>query len=192
MPRDQIVGEVSYIPAVVTAPGVIRNVGGSKRTVIDRAGDNAIVMAFVASISRAVGVDADLTESINRLLWEKFVRMSANAASTSLLRSTLGPILAHPELRALVRQLVEEGIAIAAATGHPLSGDFADDTMTFCGSFPPTQRSSMAEDLERARRLELPWLSGRIHALGIEHSIPTPAHTAAYRALSLHANGVGS
>jgi 2-dehydropantoate 2-reductase len=63
--------------------------------------------------------------------------------------------------------------------------------MSFYDTFPPEQRSSMAEDLDRGRRLELPWLSGRIHALGLRHAVPTPAHTAAYRGLILHADNVG-
>lgn len=189
VPRSQVIGGLSYIPAVISAPGIIRNVGGSKRTVIDGDRANEITMAFVASLSRAVGVDAEVTESIDRLLWEKFVRMSATAASTGLLRATIGPILAHPETRAFLRQLVEEGVAIAAATGNPVGGDFAEETMAFFESFPGAQRSSMAEDLERGRRLELPWLSGRIHTLGMELGVPTPAHTAAYRALVLHALG---
>jgi 2-dehydropantoate 2-reductase len=157
--------------------------------VIDRNGDNAVIKGFLSSCARAEGIEADLTDSIDRLLWEKFVRMSANSASGSLLRSTIGPILAHPETRAFFRQLVDEAIAIAAATGNPLDRDFGEETMAFFASLPPTLRSSMAEDLERGRRLELPWLSGRIHALGIEHGVSTPAHTAAYRGLILYADG---
>ncbi len=117
--------------------------------------------------------------------------MSANAAASSLMRSTIGPILSNPESRAFFRQLVEEGIAVARASGNPISEGFADESMAFFATLPPALRSSMAEDLERGRRLELPWLSGRIHLLGLEHNVPTPAHTAAYRALILHANGSG-
>ncbi|MBC7939754.1 MAG: 2-dehydropantoate 2-reductase, partial [Chitinophagaceae bacterium] len=50
-------------------------------------------------------------------------------------------------------------------------------------------RSSMAEDLERGNRLELHWLSGRVHALGAELGVPTPAHTAVYRGLVLYEGG---
>jgi len=63
--------------------------------------------------------------------------------------------------------------------------------MAFFDTFPPTQRASMAVDLERGRRLELLWLSGHVHAMGIERNISTPAHTAAYRSLSLYAAGAG-
>jgi 2-dehydropantoate 2-reductase len=47
----------------------------------------------------------------------------------------------------------------------------------------------MAEDLEHGRRLELPWLSGRVHELGFKHGVPTPAHTTAWQALSLYVDG---
>ena len=88
---------------------------------------------------------------------------------------------------AFMRQLVEEGIALAAATGNPVSYDFADQTMAFFDTFPPTQRASMAVDLERGRRLELSWLSWRAHAMCIEQNVSTPAHTAALRSLGLYA-----
>ena len=35
----------------------------------------------------------------------------------------------------------------------------------------------MLEDLERGRRLELPWLSGAVVRLGREAGVPTPIHT---------------
>src|SRR5262249_54085742 len=158
-----------YIPAVISAPGVIRNPGGSKRIIIDSASGDATLAAFAASGARAVGLETELSDAIGPILWQKFIRMSANSAAQSLMRSTIGPILANPEPRAFMRQLVEEGIAVAAATGNPVGHDFADETMTFFEMFPPTQQSSMAADLERGRRLELSWLSGRIHALGIEY-----------------------
>ena len=192
VPRACVVGGATYITAVVTAPGVIRNPGGSKRIVIDRAGGDATVAAFNAASRHSVGLETELTDAIGLVLWEKFIRMSANSAATSLMRSSLGPILANPESRAFMRQLVEEGTAVAAATGNPVRLDFVDETMAFLNTFPPTQRSSMAEDLERGRRLELLWLSGRVHTLGIEHNISTPAHTAAYRCLRLHADGAAN
>jgi 2-dehydropantoate 2-reductase len=42
--------------------------------------------------------------------------------------------------------------------------------------FPPTSKSSMLEDLERGRPLELPWLSGAVVRLGREAGVPTPIH----------------
>ena len=47
----------------------------------------------------------------------------------------------------------------------------------------------MANDLARGKPIELAWLAGRVHALGKELGVSTPAHTAVYRALHLYAVG---
>ena len=171
LPRAQVLSGLTYIPAVVKAPGVISNSGGSKRLVVDDAGGDPTIAAFAASCGRAVGLDIELTDTIGRQLWEKFIHMSANAAASSLMRSTIGPILSNPESRAFFRQLVEEGIAVARATGNPIGEGFADESMTFFARSLGL-RSSMAEDLERGRRLELPWL-GRTSA-GLDATFPRP------------------
>jgi 2-dehydropantoate 2-reductase len=47
----------------------------------------------------------------------------------------------------------------------------------------------MAVDLSRGNRLELPWLAGKVVALGRKHSVPTPANAAIFAALKPYANG---
>jgi 2-dehydropantoate 2-reductase len=49
---------------------------------------------------------------------------------------------------------------------------------------------SMAVDLLRGNRLELPWLGGKVVALGKQLGIPTPVFSVMYAALKLYANGV--
>ena len=48
--------------------------------------------------------------------------------------------------------------------------------MQMVRKMPPEAKSSMLEDLERGKRLELPWLSGAIVRLGREAGVPTPIH----------------
>jgi 2-dehydropantoate 2-reductase len=50
-------------------------------------------------------------------------------------------------------------------------------------------KSSMPQDLERGRRVELPWLSGAIVRIGRELGVPTPTHALIATALKLHAEG---
>jgi 2-dehydropantoate 2-reductase len=47
----------------------------------------------------------------------------------------------------------------------------------------------MANDLERGKPIEVAWLSGRMHQLGMQLGVVTPGHTAVFRALHLHAPG---
>jgi 2-dehydropantoate 2-reductase len=41
---------------------------------------------------------------------------------------------------------------------------------------PSNSKSSMLEDLERGKRLELPWLNAAVVRLGREAGVPTPTH----------------
>jgi 2-dehydropantoate 2-reductase len=56
-------------------------------------------------------------------------------------------------------------------------------------TLPPHAKSSMLEDLERGRRLELPWLSGAIVRLGKEANVPTPNHQFIVTVLKPFVNG---
>ena len=70
-----------------------------------------------------------------------------------------------------------------------MAEDYKEQVISLWKSFPAETKSSMAIDLGRGKPIEIAWLSGRIHALGRELGVMTPAHTAVYRALHLHASG---
>jgi 2-dehydropantoate 2-reductase len=56
-------------------------------------------------------------------------------------------------------------------------------------NFPATMMPSMAIDLLRGNRLELPWLGGKVVELGKQLGVPTPTFSVMYAALKLYANG---
>ncbi|MDP3820935.1 MAG: 2-dehydropantoate 2-reductase [Burkholderiales bacterium] len=182
-------GGVIYVSAVIDRPGVIRSPGGLHHIVADAAQGDPVMAAFAAAGQRSDGLGVALSDAVARVTWEKFVALSSLSAATALLRASMGAVLAHPETRALQRQLVDEAIAVAQAAGQPMRGDLGDEVMAKLAAMPPSFRASMAEDLERSGRLELDWLSGRVHALGQQLGVPTPAHSTAYRALVLHKDG---
>ena len=57
---------------------------------------------------------------------------------------------------------------------------------------PPNAKSSMLEDLERWRPLELPWLSGAVVRIGAEVGVETPIHRFIAAVLKPHVNGVAA
>ncbi len=189
LPPGQLRGGVIYVSTVIDRPGVIRSPGGMSLVVADAAAGDPVMADFAASAARMPGLAVKLSDDIRQAIWEKFVTLTALSAATSLLRARMGAILAHPETRALQRQLVDEAVAVAAACGVVLRAGLAEEVMKKLAAMPPQFRSSMSEDLERGRPLELAWLSGRVHALGQERGVPTPAHTTAYRALVLYSQG---
>ena len=187
--RAQVIGGVIYLIASMSAPGVITSGGGVNQVIIDDGGNDPVVAAFAAACRQAPGFTLQTTANIITVLWEKFISLRGFSGATALMRSTIGPILANPESRAFAEQLFAEGCTVARAAGIALSHDYAHRIMALWRTIPAESRSSMAHDLEQGRRLELDWLSGRMHNLGIYYGIPTPAHTATYRALKLHADG---
>lgn len=187
--RERIAGGVIYLGTVIGRPGVIRNSGGIKRLICDRQGGNRLIADFVAACDRAVGLDAETTDDPERAMWEKYVTLIAMSGSTALTRRPAGDIVANPETRAFLRMLIEETIAVANGRGIAIPKDFAEDRMAFFERLPPVFKASMLEDLERGRRLELQWLSSRVHGLGRELGIPTPANSAVHYGLILHTEG---
>ena len=190
---DAIVrGGVIYVAATIAAPGVIRCTGGFHRIVADAAHGDPVMAAFLSLASRADSLDVELTDDLPVALWEKFVTLTSLSGTTSLMRATMGEIMAHPETRVFQQQLVEEAVAVAHAAGVGLASDFAGTVMHRYAKLPPSVRSSMSVDLAAGKPLELRWLSGRVHALGAELGVPTPAHSAVVRGLVLHEHGRSS
>jgi 2-dehydropantoate 2-reductase len=191
LPPEQLRGGVIYVSAVIDRPGVIRSPGGLSLIKADAAGGDPVMASLAESATRMPGLGIKLSDNIRQTIWEKFVVLASLSGATSLLRARMGAILAHPETRALQRQLVDEAIAVAQAAGQPMREGLADETMAQLAAMPPQFRSSMSEDLERGKPLELDWLSGRLHALGQSLGVATPAHSTVYRALILYRHGGG-
>lgn len=188
-PAARVHGGVIYVSAVIGQPGVIRSPGGLHHIVADSAQGDPVMATLQQAAAGLPGLEIKLSDQVDPVIWEKFVVLAAVSGATTLMRARLGPINGHPQARAFLRQLVDEAVALAQASGIGLREGLADEVMARIAGMPPTMRSSMSEDLERGNRLELGWLSGRAHALGLALGVPTSAHTAVYRGLVLYENG---
>ena len=184
-----VLGGVIYVSAVIDRPGVVRSLGGLHRIVMDRKGGDTIAAQLSAVAALSQGLDVVLSDDAETVIWEKFIVLSSISGATSLLRSRMGEILANAETQAFLRSLLQETMAVGRAAGKRVRPELEDESVAKLHAMPPSFRSSMSEDLERGKPLELRWLSGRVHALGLELGVPTPAHTAVYRGLILHAGG---
>ncbi|MGA9340435.1 MAG: 2-dehydropantoate 2-reductase [Pseudolabrys sp.] len=188
---DRVVGGAAYIATVMASPGVIRHTSQFAILRIGRADKkpDAKLSAFVDA-GKGAKLDIDLSADIQRDLWQKFIFLTAMAGSTASLRSTIGPIIADPELREFFHALMEEAFAVGKAKGVALDHAYIDERMNFLvNKIEPGMRASMAHDLERGNRLELDWLAGKVRALGREFGIPTPASDTVYTVLKLHRMG---
>ncbi len=68
-------------------------------------------------------------------------------------------------------------IDVGRAKGVALPPNALDIILEFNSHAPSTMKASMALDLDRGNRLELPWLGGKVAELGLELGVPTPTHS---------------
>ena len=109
------------------------------------------------------------------------------AGLTALMRLPIGPLRENAGTRVMSRAALDEAHAVARAKGIGLPDDFVERTLAGCDGLPSEMKSSMLQDLERGRRLEMSWLSGTIVRLGQELGTPTlpmpssPPHSSCMR-----------
>lgn len=138
----------------------------------------------VAALLESAGLQAEAFDDLRPAQWSKLIfnaTVNAVAALTGL------PHDAHfaaterdTDLGLLVRDLVDEGKAVAAAAGVPLREDPWEmnvlATQRGSAHFP-----SMLEDVEAHRRTEIDLITGSLVREGARHGVPTPLHTALLR-----------
>jgi 2-dehydropantoate 2-reductase len=173
---DHVAGGAAYIVATLDTPGRIRHMVGDRLVFGESDGRHSERLLAFQDAGRRAGFVADLSETIRTDLWVKFVRLGTWSGMTAVTRSPMGAIRANPDLLAMMNQALDEAIAVGRACGIEFPSGLVEGTQQMVRSFPHEAKSSMLEDLERGRRLELPWLSGAIVRLGREHAVPTPVH----------------
>ena len=85
---------------------------------------------------------------------------------TTATRASMGVIREHADLLSMMDAALEEAMAVGRARGIAFPDGLVEGTKEMVRNFPPESKSSMLEDLERGRRLELPWLSGAVARMG--------------------------
>jgi 2-dehydropantoate 2-reductase len=136
---------------------------------------------------RAAGFDARLSETIEFDIWAKFVWLSVFSGMTTVTRLPIGPIRENPDLLAMCQAAGLESMAVARAKGVRLPTKVFDDMIVGFQQLPPQAKSSMLEDLERGKPLELSWLSGAVVRIADELAVATPIHRFIAAVLGPHA-----
>lgn len=182
--RERLIGGVANIAASIARPGVIHHLGTMQRIFIGEYGGAATPrLTALHDALLGAGVDAETSTDIERTIWEKFVFLVGLSATTTSLRTTIGPIREDADHRTMLREVMEETAAVGRARGVALAEGFAGDRMAFVDGLPADMTSSMHHDLERGNRLELDWLGGAVVRLGDELGMPVPRNRAVYDAL---------
>jgi 2-dehydropantoate 2-reductase len=187
--RGNMAGGTTYIQSSLVRPGVIRHTSLDRIIFGELDGTRSARLEQLLEVCRAAGLNAALSERIDVEIWSKFAHLSAFSGMTAVTRCAIGAIRDDPDLFAMCQAALIESIAVARAKGIDLPRSLFDDTMAFLQRLPAHAVSSMLQDLEHHRRLELPWLSGAVVRMGQELDVETPIHRFIATVLRPHVNG---
>ena len=185
-----VMGGVANISATIAEPGVIRQTGTVMRIVFGELDGRTSTRAEAfAALARRAGIDVVLSASILSELWMKFILLASNAGMMAVTRQPIGKLRDDPDIAPWFTTAYEEVAAVGRAAGVPLPVDAVEQTLNFNRVAPPTLMASMAVDLVRGNRIELPWLSGKVMELGRKLGVPTPTHAFIYATLKPYIMG---
>jgi 2-dehydropantoate 2-reductase len=126
------------------------------------------------------------SENIVQEMWEKWVFLASLAASTCLMRTSVGNILAAPGGKDFVLGMLDECSAVASAEGHAPSGPFFQRTKGLLTTEGSQMTASMFRDIRAGAAVEADHVIGDLIARGDAAKVPVPRLRIAYTHLKAY------
>src|SRR5580765_162459 len=189
VPQTQLVGGLTAISVVRTAPGVFERRSLFQRVILGELDasqpERARRIHAIVQDLREAGVDAEVSRDITADLWRKFAFIASMAAACGLSRTAIGPLRATPPGHLLIERAVREVISVARARKVALADDEVERTMKTIDGLPDAMKPSLLIDLEARRLTEIEDLSGAVSRLGKSCGVETPVHDTAAAAIGV-------
>jgi 2-dehydropantoate 2-reductase len=119
-------------------------------------------------------------------MWEKWVFLATLAASTSLMRTTLGNILAAPGGKDFLLGVFDECTAIATAEGFPPRAPFVERTLAMLTTEGSPLNASMFRDIKAGMPVEADHVIGDLITRADRAKVPVPRLRVAYTHLKAY------
>jgi 2-dehydropantoate 2-reductase len=168
----RVIGSVVYPAAEVDAPGVVRHVEGTRFSLGEPSGEKSERVRRLADEFIAAGLQAPVRDDLRSEIWVKlWGNLSFNPIS-ALTGSTLEGIVADEGTRSVAKAMMLEAQAIGEALGvrFPIPVDRRIKGAGEVGA----HKTSMLQDLERGRPMEIDALVTAVQELGRLTGKPTP------------------
>ncbi|MFM0725746.1 2-dehydropantoate 2-reductase [Paraburkholderia strydomiana] len=189
IPTAQTVGCVVHASCLVEAPGLIRHHQGNGLIVGEASGQASERVAALTEALVAAGFNASMSAQIQRDVWYKlWGNMTMNPVS-AITGATTDRILSDELVRGFVTSIMLEAKEIGARFGIPIDQAPADrhEVTLKLGAM----KTSMLQDVQAGKAVELDALVGAVRELGQLTQVPTPYTDALLGLARLHASTLG-
>jgi 2-dehydropantoate 2-reductase len=186
-----VIPAVVYVAAEMTAPGCVKHTGRGDLIIGDLSARDRNQAArqrqleYLASLFGRGGVPCRVSETVEADLWTKLIMNCAYNAISALSRARYGRMASNPWTRQVMRQIIEEVLAVARAAGVPrMNVDLVEAGWKLAETMPDAL-SSTAQDIARGKHTEIDSLNGYVVRRGASLGIATPVNQALHALVKL-------
>jgi 2-dehydropantoate 2-reductase len=169
---ERAIGCIVYPATEVVEPGVIKHVYGNKFPLGEPSGERTERVEKLSSLLTGAGFDAPVLDRIRDEIWLKLWGNLCFNPISALTHATLDVIASDPGTRAVARAMMTEAQAIAEKLGVKFRVDI-ERRINGAGRVG-AHKTSMLQDLERRRPMEIDALVAVIQEMGQLTGTPTP------------------
>ena len=166
------IGCVVFCSTEIIEPGVIKHVEGTRFTIGEPDGSRSERCEQISAAFAAGGLKAPVDVKLRDQIWLKLVGNVAFNPITALTQATLGELGTLPEMRDLLLAVFTECAAVAERLG--ISFPVSLDRRLEAGLAVGDHKTSMLQDLEAGKRLELDCMTGAIVELAGQLDVEVP------------------
>jgi 2-dehydropantoate 2-reductase len=182
----RVLGSIVYFATEVVEPGVIRHTEGNRISLGEPDGTRSDRSRQIAEALIAAGLRCPVTARIRQEIWVKILGNVAFNPISALTGATLVQMARDPNVGALVRRIMEETEAVGAKLGLELP--ITIDQRIAGAEKVGEHKTSMLQDLEAGRPIEIEAVVGAVVELGERLNVPMPHTRAVYSCTKLLAH----
>jgi 2-dehydropantoate 2-reductase len=189
IPVEQVIGCVVHASCRRSTPNHVEVVHADKLIVGEPAGGRSKRVESLSKLFARSDIKCEVSDNVRRAIWYKLWGNATINPLSALTRSTADKLLADPTLRAFMAEAMDELARIGAEIGCPIE-ESAEDRMAVTarlGAF----KSSMLQDVEAGRPIELEALLGAPREIAGRAGLPTPQLDRIYAMTRLLAENLG-
>src|SRR4029077_20962517 len=179
----RVVGSLAYFSADVPEPGVIHHTEGNRISFGEPDGTRSDRSRAIASAVIAAGFRCPISPRFRHEIWVKLMGNVAFNPISALTGGTLEELARHPDVSKVVRELMAETEAVAARLDIELP--ISIEQRMAGAEKVGAHKTSMLQDLEAGRPMELEAVVGAVVEIGERLGVPMPATRAVYACTKL-------
>jgi len=166
----RVVGSIVYFSTEITAPGVVQHIEGNRISLGEPDGSRSDRCRRIAEALIASGLRAPISARLRHEIWVKVMGNASFNPVSALTRATLVQMVRDPGVCGLIRSIMQEVEAVSHNLGMELP--ISIDQRIAGAEKVGEHKTSMLQDLEAGRPMELEALVGAVVELGERVGLP--------------------